>query len=77
MFTIIHIENYRSTTSFTLKTDDLPESWYQDGPDADTSVLYNYICDQVPDNNWKDLVIDKIDYYPDYMEVFVTSFYRS
>lgn len=73
MRTIIHITPFDdSLPSLMLETDDLPESWYQDDPN--TSILYNYICEQVPDNNWEDMVCDTVEYHKDYMEVFVSTY---
>lgn len=63
----------RCVINLTGKTDtsivaDLPKEWFDN--DNCFGLLYNYVCDNFPTNDWEDIVCKNIAYEDD--AIFVT-----
>ena len=58
---ILHYSYYKMLSTFfvdgeqVLKTTDFDEHMLDE---CNTSILYNFLCEKIPNNNWRDLIFD-------------------
>lgn len=65
------ILNLTGKTETTL-TLDLPQEWFES--DDCSSLLYNCVCANFPNNNWDDLVCENITYSDNFIEIEIATY---